>query len=396
MRIRRSVVRSIRYFTATVVAILFVAGCGYALWFALRPPEPPSPELSTPAVCLSALPATPVGPLFFNLGALPFLKGDWEKWGAAYGASTQVPEELAVQFDSCTRAPQSWRVLDRKWHFGAVLLSGDPTNFRPLLEHLRSSPDWTLTQIDPTSYLFQRSPARAWSRENLRSVLEVFAGHSIKEQHEARIQLAHRLLFIAEIPASQILLDEVLKADPDSMMAWTEMASAHGMLGQWKESTEAAERALNIDPHYRPALIAQANAFYAMGRFDKALLITRILYVEMPGDGQILLLHAKVAHAAHAYQEEIEVLQTMITAAQGASQPVGLLQIYLGQAYAGLGDGGAAYEHLKIALKDPSISDADRSFAEKALERFDSKNQFLNTVPSFPQSSLLDAPAGHL
>ena len=386
--------RLLRYFAAVFVALLFVAACGYAFWVVTRPPEPISPELGTPMLSLRSLPASPSGPLFFSLEALPFLKGNWPQWSSAFGAASVLPEELAVQFDATTRAPQEWRVLDRKWHFGAVLLTGDPTTFRPLLEHLRSSSDWTLTLIDPTSYLFQRCPARSWTKADLAPLLEVFARHSTQEQQSARIQLAHRLLFIGEIPAVQTLLDEVLKADPDSILAWIEKASAYGMSGQWKESMEAADRALALDAHSRPARTAQANAFYAMGRFDKALYVTRGLYGDMLGDGQILLLHAKVAHSAPAYQEEIEVLQNMIVAAQSASQPVGLLQIYLGQAYAAMGDGNTAYEHFKAALKDPTLLDVDRAFAQKALERLDSKKEFLNTAPSLPQSSLLDAPAG--
>lgn len=386
--------RSLRYFAASFVALLFVVGCGFALWWATRPPVPVSPELGTPALSLRSLPPTLPGPLFFNLQALPFLKENWQQWGGAFGSTSQLPEELAVPFDASTRNPQEWRVLDRKWRFGAVLLTGDPANFRPLLEHLRSSSDWKLTQIDPTSFLFQRAPARAWTNAGIAPLLEAFAQHPVKEQQVARVQVAHRLLFIGEIPAAQALLDEVLKADPDSIEAWTEMASAYGVSGKWKESMDATDHALSLDAHYRPARVAQANAFYAMGRFDKALCVTRVLYEEVPGDGQILLLHAKVAHAAHAYQEEIVVLQSMITAAQGASQPVGLLQIYLGQAYAAIGDGGAAHDQLESALKDPSLSEADRAFAQKALERFNGKNEFLNTVPSLPQSSLLDAPVG--
>jgi predicted Zn-dependent protease len=384
---------SLRYIAAGLIAFLFVAGCGVALWWVTLPSEPVSLELSTPALCLRSLPPSP-GPLFFNLESLPFLKGNWQQWGAAFGSTSLLPEELAVPFDATTRNPQAWRVLDRKWHFGAVLLSGDPANFRPLLEHLRSSSDWKLTQIDPVSYLFQRNAARSWTNADLAPLLEVFAQHSVKEQHAARVQVAHRLLFVGELPAAQALLDEVLKADPDSIAAWTELASVHGKAGKWKESMEAADHALALDDHYRPARMAQANAFYALGRFDKALFVTRNLFQEAPADGQILLLHAKVSHAAHAYQEEIAVLQTMITAAQGASQPVGLLQIYLGQAYAAIGDGNSAHDQLEAALKDPGISADDRAFAQKALERFTGKTEFLNSVPSLPQSSLLDAPAG--
>lgn len=385
---------SLRYIAAAVVALLFVAAVGCALWVATRPSSPPSPELITPAICLGTLPSPPAGPLFFNLEALGFLKADWEKWEAAYGSSSALPEEMAIQFDAATRAPQVWRALDRKWRFGAVLLTGDPGNFRPLLDHLRASEDWKLTQIDPTSYLFKRRPEQAWSRESLGRILDTFARHPKDEQHMARIQLAHRLLFIDEIPQAKALLREVIQGDADSVGAWTEMASAHGMSGEWKESMEAAERALSLDPRYRPARMAQANAFYAMGRFDKALMVTRRLYQEIPSDGPVLLLHAKVAHAAHAYHEEIDVLQTMITAAKSASQPAGLLQIYLGQAYAALGDSSAAQEQLQTALKDESLSETDRAFARKALERFESGDEFFKNTPSLStSSSLLDAPS---
>ena len=377
-----------------VIAILLVAmgGC-YGLWVATRPHEPLSPELDTPKLSMEQLPPSlRAKPLFFTLAAVPYLKEHWQEWSGAYGLPTPLPEEVAVHCDATRQSPKDWRVLDRKWRFGAILLTGDPANFRPLLDHLRKSPDWTLTRLDPTSLVFERSPARAWAPADVALVLSVFQTHSAEEQKAARILIAHRLMYLEEMPMAKTLLKEVLKMDSRSKQAWTELAGMHGMMSQWQESATAAQRALAVGSRYRPAQTALAHALYALERFDKALDVSRTLYAEAPADGSTLLLHAQVTHAAHAFVEEIDVLQRLIGLLQGAAQPVGSWQVYLGQAYAATGNRSLAEDQFKTALKDPALSQAQRVFVQKAMERIETKPNLLNSGPSLPQSSLLDAP----
>lgn len=385
--------RSARYFLAALVAILLMAGGGYALWSVTRDRVPPSPELTTPMLALNHLTLPHNAPIFFTLDAVPYLKEHWLEWSETFGTTPRLPEEIAVQFDASLKSPQDWRALDRKWHFGTVLLTGDPANFRPLLDHLRQSPDWTLTKIDTTSLLFERSPARAWTIADVEPLLAVFETHSAREQNTARNQIALRLMYLGEMKESKVMLDQVIQRDPKSKEAWIERSFLHGMLGQWQESLDDATRAFALDSHYRPAQFAQAEAYYALGRFELALDVARALYESGPGDTKTLLLHAKVTHAAHAYVEEIEVLQRIISIQDAKSQPVGVWQIYMGQAYAGSGDGGAACEQFKAALKDPSLTQTERDFARKALERFEPRPDLLDSVPPLPKSSLLDAPA---
>jgi len=87
-------------------------------------------------------------------------------------------------------------------------------------------------------------------------------------------------------------------------------------------------------------------------------------------------------------------LQRMIGLMQGRSQPVGVWQILLGQAYAATGAGPLAEDQFKEALTDRSLSASDRAYAQKALERVGTTTQgdMLNNVPAFKQSSLLDVP----
>ena len=381
---------------AVVASLLAVAGV-FGLWAITRPPAPLSPELETPKLALEqASPELRSRPLFFTPAALPLLQKRWGEWGPAFGAAAPLPGQLATEFEATLPSPKAWRVLDRKWHFGAVLLAGDPAAFRPLLDHLRHAADWTLTRVDPASYLFERSPAKAWTVAGVPPVLEGYQSHSPKEQQFARIQIAHRLMFLEEMPAAKGLLEEVLAREPKSREAWTEMAYWHGMAGQWAESCQAAERALALSGSYRPAQTAKAQALEAEGRFDEALRLTRALYAAAPANPQILLLHAKVTHGAHSFQEEIEVLQRWIGLLQGRSQSVGFWQLYLGQAYAATGSALLAEEQFKAALQDTSLGESDRDFATKALDRLEMKADTVNTVSAAPTpspSSLLDAPA---
>ena len=387
MRFPRSLLIFIAVVLPTVTAIL-------GLWYVARPATPPSLELDTPKLALDPIASVlRTKPLFFTLPAVPYVKERWQEWGQPFGLPTPLPEELALSFDATTQSAQAWRALDRKWHFGVVLLSGDPANFRPLLDHLRGSPDWTLTRISPTSMVFERSPAKAWTIADVPPLLAVFKTHSAEEQKTARYLIAHRLMFLGETDGAKALLEEVLKENPKCKEAWTELAYLHGMVGQWAESMKAINSALAIDSHYRPAQIAQANAAYVMGRFENALMVSRTLYEAGPADGPTLLLHAKVTHAAHAYQEEIEVLQKVINMVKTASQPVGIWQIYLGQAYASTGEAALARDQFNEALKDTTLAASDRAFIKKAMERVGKKADLLENIPPLPKSSLLDAPA---
>ena len=386
--------RSSSFITPILGAVLLMAGGGYGLWYVTKPPVPPSVELVTPKLAMEPLDELHSKPLYFTLGAVAWMKEHWVPWGAAFGTQAASPEDMALQFEAAAQSPQEWRALDRKWHFGAVLLAGDPTTFHPLLDHLRQSQDWMLTRLDTAGFVFERSPARAWTVADVKPVLAAFETHSPKEQREARVAIARRLIFLGEMTGAKTLLAEVLKNDSESAPAWTEMASLYALQGQWQQSLKATESALAVDKRYRPAQFIQANAFYALGRFGDALTVTHVLYEVAPADAQTLLLHAKVKHAAHAFGEEIEVLQRMIGLMKGRSQPVGVWQILLGQAYAATGAGPLAEDQFKEALTDRSLSASDRAYAQKALERVGTATQgdMLNNVPAFKQSSLLDVP----
>jgi len=350
-------------------AALVLVLAGGSLFWLRRPASPLGPELATPALALAYL--EKVAPaqgkkLFFTPAALEFLPGDRE-----------ALRKQAGEFDAAAQKPQAWRTLDRKERFDALLLTGSPAAFRPLLDHLRQSPDWTLVDLDPTSLIFRRSPATAWSPKDLEPLKAAFASRPKREQVLMRVQSADRLVAIGEPGPARELLDEAIKIDPSSSPAWTELACLHAAQGQWEKALETSERAVQCDKGYLPALAAKANALFAYGKFNEALALTRQLIEKEPGDGPNLYLHAKVTHAAHAYAEEIETLLKIISVAEARSMPTGTWRIFLAQAYGATGQAEPALAQFEAALKESTLSEKERAFAEKAIERIKSREPIL-------------------
>lgn len=365
--------------TVAALGLIAIVGIGFAAWHWKRH-VPASPELATPIMALAHLPQLHGSALYFTPAALEFVKPHWAEWAMrapSIDGTQQIhsppPEELANQFGACAQNPKAWHALDREWRFNAALLTGDPAGFRAVLDALHKSPDWTLTWLDHTSLIFQRGSTRPWAATDLDSLKAAFATHSSAERVEIRVQTAHRLTALGEIVTAQALLDEAIKIDPNSAPAWTELACTHAMLTQWDRALEASNRAIDSDKRYLPAIASKANALYALGKFNDALVLTRRLVLDTPDDGQILALHARVTHAAHAFQEEIEVLTRIIALSQSKTLPTGAWHIFLAQAYAEDGQGEPALQQFEAALKQPELTDQQRAFAQKGIDRLQSR-----------------------
>ena len=320
--------------TRIVLLTLLLAGA-----VSCRRAEPPSPELSTPVLALKTLEGT--RSLYCNVAGMPQL----EAWPGTVDASPVV------------RNPKAWRALDREKRFDALLLLDDPAAYRPLLDHLRESPDWVCAHVDATSIVFRRAPAKGWTPEALAPLKTLFDKHSRHEQVIFRVQTAHRLIALNEMAAAKTLLDEATALDPRSAGAWAEVSFWHAAQGQWTAAVAAADKAYQLDPGHVPAITARANALYAQGKFNDALELTTRLAERFPDNGPTLYLHAKVARAARAFSREVEVLKKIIALAEAESLPTSTWRVYLGQALASTGQASAALKEFETALDDPNLSE---------------------------------------
>ena len=357
--------RRIAFITLCFVAVNLAIG----LVFFLRGDRSKNDaELATPALAIDSLTG---GPVYFNDPARPFLMK--LKPELLQPDDKDPRSERSRVFAAALSDPNLWRQLDRRYRFHEILLIGDPASYRPLLQHLLASADWPLAYVDHTGFIFRRAPAEAWSAGKLESVRKRFEKRSAAERAKFLNGLAAKLAAINRYTAAKGCLDEVLKIDPASPEAWTQLAAYHAHFSQWRDALTKADKALATDPKFIPAMAVKAQVLVAMQRTDDAFSVAEQIADIAPKDPAMLFLVAKVAHAAHAYWREIDVLKRLIDLAETAGQPVSGYCIYLAQAYAAQGEAAPAVAQFEKALTDPGLSKEQRSFVEESIATIKSR-----------------------
>ena len=348
--------------------LLIAVNLGIGGYYLLRGPATPGADITSPVLAVSELHAKS---LFFTPQARLYL--------IANTPQILVPEdsdeksERSLDFARAMQDPVFFRQLDRRCHFDALLLCGDPATYRQLLKHLLETGDWTLTYLDHTSLIFQRPPAKQWMPADLDSLRKKFASRPVNEQVAFLAQLAGRLAAAMQYTQAKHCLDDALKLNPKSPDALTRLAIYYTHFGQWRQALEKAEAALAADTKYQPALMTAAQAQLAMRRFDAALKTSDRLMEIAPNDPDALFLHARISHEAHAYTREIAALQVLISQAELQHRSVTGLRIFLGQAHAANGEALPALEQFQKAAAAADLTADQKKDVEECVVRIKSR-----------------------
>jgi tetratricopeptide (TPR) repeat protein len=328
-------------------------------WFAQH-----NPLLDSPRLALESLQAHS---LYYNGRARPWLLS--LRPDLLTAEDRDADSERSRAFPQMVQNPKLFRQLDWKYRFEALLFIGDPSEYRPLLDHLVERKDWTLRYVDHTSMVFRRDNDRVWELADFAPVRARFAGSKPKEKAEVLAETAVKLLAVKQGDAAKALLDEA------SGLAAREPDVANGLAtyylgrGQWREASEQVERALSSDPDFLPALATKTQLLYGMKHFNEAYDLSKQLIDKMPDDPNLLFYHAKIAHEAHAYKSEVEALGKLIAQADAVGLPLGGYRIYLGQAFTAMGDAPRAVDAFMLALNDPDLPEDQRAFARENIAR---------------------------
>jgi tetratricopeptide (TPR) repeat protein len=287
---------------------------------------------------------------------------------AALGGKTLFRPDLNKDFLPAGQNPKLFRQLDRVYHFDALLLTGDPTTFQPLLRHLRETKDWTLVYLDQTGIGFKRAPATEWTPDALKPLREKIDAQDKPVQVLCLTGLASRLLAIDRTAEALDLLDAALKLDPKSPEALTQFALYKMRFAMFTDALQAADSALAVRKDYPPALAIRAQALYALRRGAEAFSASQKLLAITPDDPQTLFLHARIAHQVHAYDGEVNALRHLIELAENAGISVSGYRIYLGQALAQRGDRDASLAEFQKAIDAGDLSDQQLDFARETIQ----------------------------
>ncbi len=285
----------------------------------------------------------------------------------------QDGSERVRAFAQAVQSPNLFRQLDRQNRFDTLFLVGDPSTYRPLLDHLLDTPDWTLTYLDHTSLIFRRNGSDSWADAKLQVLRKKFAEAPTRDQAKVLAGVAVKLIAVRKRELGKKLADEATELDAGLPDGWSALARYHLERGEWNPAIADADRALEIDDDYLHALASKAQALYATKHFSDAYRVSKKLIEKLPDDPGVLFYFAKICHEAHAFEEEIKALQKLISLAEQCQRPTSEYRIYLGQAFARTGKAPEALEQYGKALADPDLPQDQQTEVRKTMEQIRAK-----------------------
>jgi tetratricopeptide (TPR) repeat protein len=321
---------------------------------------PQSQQLATPLLAIEALHAKS---LYFNDAARPWLlahRPDLLTEEDQLGTS-----ERSRGLIQAVQNPTLFRKLDRRFHFDALLLTGDPSQYRPLLDHLLQTKDWTLTYLDHSSLIFRRDNSQPWQPEALATLRPQFTTRS--EQAVFLAQAASKLLAVKMPEPAKALLEEAERLDSHALEIRSALAIYYSNRGEWSKAMSQVDRALAQDKDYAPAIGTKTQILYSTKRFDEALTLSTKLLATQPDNPSLLFYHARIAKERHAFEIETEVLRKLIALAELENHPTATYRVFLGQSLAKQGQAQPAIAEFTRALADPDLPADQRKFASELL-----------------------------
>ena len=364
--------KKLRTIAALIAGVAAIFGASY-LWTRWISPWlfPPDPRVVTPVIAISQLDAKS---LFFSNEARPWLVKLRPEILHADDSNPDSSRTRAMQQANVN--PKLFRQLDRQVRFDTVLLLGDPSGYQRLLDHLiepePSKRDFQLVYLDHWAYVFKRGGAKAWSESDGAAVRAKMDGLGSSDRAAFLSKTAAKMLAIREYGAARTWLEEALSLDGDSLDALAGMANYQISLGKWKEAETFADRALEKNANFVPALSARFLVQRATKHFLDAFRTSKRLNSLIPEDPVRLWQHAEIAREARLRSEQVVALERLIALAEEEERPTGTYEFYLGDAHIYLSTEDATHVpkaalHLRKALADPSLSPEHRKFAEERM-----------------------------
>jgi Tfp pilus assembly protein PilF len=357
--ILRPALRSRLVWVATL-ALLFTL----LAWWAYGRSAPTSPLVATPVILLERLQSKS---LYLNDIALGWV----QKFRPELLSNVRPTNDTKrnQQFAQASKIPKLFRQLDRLEHFDTLLLVGDPTQYQPLLDHLISTADWSLSYLDHSGMTFQRGTQDPWNLDNLSPLRTRLAPLPKQDRALFLARAATNFAAVKNFPAARKLLDEAAATDPHLPEVWNSFATYSLHKGEYLQALKEVDQALQINRKHLPSITTKVQLLHETKKFAQAYDLSKELIKQLPEDPHALFLHAKVAHESHAYQAETLALEKLILLAKNAGQPVSGYQLYLAQSYAARSQAKLAIQAFENFLEDPDAPTDQRAFAVENIAR---------------------------
>ncbi|CAN5645889.1 hypothetical protein BH09VER1_BH09VER1_16410 [soil metagenome] len=268
-------------------------------------------------------------------------------------------------------SPKAWRDALRKSQWKAVLLTGPATNFKPLLDHLITSPDWTLSVINNHGYFFERgagTPPAEFEPKAFR----------LANNQETAIYLGQVAMYYDAIhrnTEARGCIEQALKLAPKNALVLSYAATYAAAHRRWQDAMDLAQKALNADPNYLQAKVVKAMALLELGEAERARQEVEAVLAVAPDDFYTLFIFARICRAENDFTREAATLEHIVELCGKNGFPKGNYQLYLGQAYARLGMAKPALLNYRAALESGLLDQKQSDEVKDAIKTIESRDK---------------------
>lgn len=356
--------RRVRRILLGATLALLLATCVPSIWANVikRPARASDLGLIAPKALADQVGKMNRGEVFANATALPQLL--LFAPDVALGISPGTASVLASN-------PPVWREALRKTQWKAVVLSGPVEEYRRLLEHLVTSPDWHLAAVTNQGYLFLRGeglPAKSLDIENF----------ALGTPHNTAVYLAQIAGYydaVRRTGEARSAIERALELSPQDVTVLAHAGTYALAHKRWQEAISYSNKALAIDPNYAHAKLVKAMALLEINEPQRALPLVNEVLMQAPDDLYTLFTKAKVCKALNDYVAEADTLEQIIAVSERAGLPAMHYRIYLGQAYARQGQPKPALENYKAVLASGTLNKEQADEVKDAIATIEAKSK---------------------
>lgn len=267
--------------------------------------------------------------------------------------------------------PAMWREELRKEKWQAVLLTGPVAEYRPLLDHLIASPDWHPMAVTNHGYLFRRGPGLAVESLDV----DAFRFGTDLETAIFLAQISERYDAIQRNTLARACMDRALQLAPDNASVLAYAATFAASHKRWQDAISLSKKALASEPDFAQAKIVQALSLLEINESARAQDLVEQVLARNPDDLYTLFLSARICRMLNDYAREAEVLEKIIALSKSAGLPVINYQIYLGQAYARMGQAKPALNNYRSVLAGGQLNKEQAAEIQDAITTIETREK---------------------
>lgn len=345
-----------------VTFALIAATCVSPIWSGLirRPAQISDLSLMAPKALALEVAKLKKEDVFANASALPHLLLFVPE--TAGGISPITAAQLVSN-------PPAWREALRKSNWQAVLLSGPVEEYKNLLEHLITSPDWRLAAITNQGYLFLRGDGPVAKSIDV----DAFSSGSDHDTAVYLAQIAGYYDAVRRTGEARKCIARALDLAPNEVTVLAHAGTYALAHKRWQEAISYSNKALEQNPNYPHAKLVKAVALQEVGEPHRAMPLVNEVLIQAPDDLYSLFLKAKISRSLNDYVAEADTLEKIIAVSDRSGLPSMHYRIYLGQAYAKQGQPKPALENYKLVLASGTLNKDQAAEIKDAITTIEAK-----------------------